>query len=310
MKKNFRIGVLAGGPSSEREVSLKSGDAVFKALDAEKFNVVFLDIKGNEDIKTLIKDNFIEAVFIALHGKFGEDGTVQRLLDEIDVPYTGSGPEASRLALDKIASRLIFLSNNIPSPEFRLFNKNSSKALDLCFPVVVKPQFEGSSIGLSIVDNQSDLDAAKDLAFKYGDNVLIEKYVNGRELTVGVLNDNVLPVVEIKPKSKFYDYNAKYSRTDTEYIVPAQLSVEDFRSAQAIARSAHNSLGCRQFSRVDMILDDRHNFYVLEVNTIPGFTSRSLFPKAANAFGLSFNELCVNLINGAMNTKEKITSNV
>lgn len=308
MMDNMRVGIFAGGPSSEREISLRSGEAIFNALKASGIESVLIDIKGSENIKEVVKENNIKAVFLALHGKFGEDGTIQRILEEIKLPYTGSGPEASRLALDKIATHNVFLKNQIPMPPFKSLNKlNPEEFLDIDFPVVVKPQFEGSSIGLSIVDNALDYKNAKTLAFKYGDNIIVEKYIEGRELTVGILNDSPLPVVEIKPKTRFYDFKAKYSRTDTEYIVPAKLSPGESKLAQHYGLLAHKALGCRQISRVDIMLGNSDNkFYVLEVNTIPGFTSRSLFPKAAAASGINFNELCLNILTNSIGSlKEK-----
>jgi D-alanine-D-alanine ligase len=296
-----RIGVLAGGPSSEREISLKSGTAVFRALVDEGFNSIFLD--ANDDICDIIKKNKIDVAFIALHGRFGEDGTVQKMLEDLGLPYTGSGVEASRAALDKIASKEIFVRNNIPVPRFAVARNGEAFPADaeaLGWPLVVKPQFEGSSIGLSIVKDSLSLDEALRKAFKYGSSVLLEEYINGRELTVGILDDKPLPVIEIVPKNKVYDYEAKYESPDTGYLVPAPIEREVFERAQALGIEAHKALGCRSMSRVDMIADKAGNLFVLEVNTIPGMTERSLLPKAAAAQGLSFGKLCVKLVENAL----------
>ena len=296
--KGLRVGVLAGGPSSEREISLKSGDAVYNALLAEGVDAIFLDVQDN--IRDIIsgKQKF-DAVFIALHGKFGEDGTVQKILGEAGIPYTGSGVEASRLALDKIASKEVFIKNNIPVPRYLVCEKGRCGPEDaeaIGFPVVVKPQFEGSSIGLSVVREKSEARAAMDKAFQYGPKIILEKYIEGRELTVGILDDEPLPVIEIVAREGIYDYQAKYKDPDTRYLVPAPIDKGVFELARGLGKKAHASLGCKSFSRADMIMDGLGNIFVLEVNTIPGMTERSLLPKAAGAIGLTFSKLCLKLI--------------
>lgn len=296
-----KIAVLAGGPSSEREISLRSGRAVHKALTEEGLDAIFLDV--NSDIHDIIRSTSFDIAFLALHGKFGEDGTVQKILEEKRIPYTGSGPEASRLALDKIASKAIFVKERISTPRYAVaVNSDAGEgAADIIgFPAVVKPQFEGSSIGLSIVKDKPSLRSAIKKAFGFGGSVLIEEFINGRELTVGVLDDKPLPVVEIVPKNKVYDYSAKYDDPDTKYLVPAPISEEEARMAQDLAVRAHRALGCRSFSRVDIMLDNKGVLYVLEVNTIPGMTERSLLPKAAAAAGVSFGELCIKLLKDAL----------
>lgn len=296
-----RIGVLAGGPSSEREISLRSGTAVYKALVDEGYNAIFLDVK--DDICDIINKNKIEVAFIALHGKFGEDGTVQKMLEEMGLPYTGSGVAASKAALDKIASKELFVKNGIPTPKYAVAEEDKALpagALALGWPVVVKPQFEGSSIGLSIVKDGKALGEALQKAYIYGPKVLLEEYIAGKELTVGILDDKPLPVIEIVPKNKVYDYEAKYKSPDTGYLVPAPIEKGLFEKAQALGAAAHKALGCRSMSRVDMIAGDNGGIFVLEVNTIPGMTERSLLPKAAAANGLSFGKLCVKLIESAV----------
>ena len=301
-----RIGVLAGGPSNEREISLRSGNAVHKALLSEGFDAVLLDVKN--DIRDTLKDNSIDIAFIALHGKFGEDGTVQKMLEDAHIPYTGSGVEASALALDKIASKEVFIENNIPVPTYVVFEKGKHSINDaeiLGYPLVVKPQFEGSSIGLSIVRERSQLNSALEKAFQYGDMVILEEYIHGRELTVGILGDKTLPVIEIVTRNNVYDYEAKYKSADTQYLVPAPISKDSYENASLLGRKAHNVLGCASFSRVDIIMDKAGSMFVLEVNTIPGMTERSLLPKAAEAIGLRFSELCVKILENTLSRAGK-----
>ena len=299
-RKIGRIGVLMGGPSSERDISLKSGKAVYQALKGEGLDVLPLDIRSNSLKK--IKQAKISCAFIALHGKFGEDGTIQKILESLRIPYTGSGVIASRLCLDKIASRRIFKQHNIPVPEYNILHCRSwrkrLKELRLEFPVVVKPSTQGSSIGITFVDRASKLNRAINCAFKYDDTIIIEKYIKGREITVGILNDKPLPVVEIVPKKSFFDFQAKYEKGQSDYIVPAKLPQKCSRKAQGLGLLAHQALGCRTFSRVDMILRGFEPF-VLEVNSIPGLTSTSLLPMAAQARGINFAELCLKIAQSA-----------
>lgn len=296
--KNFgKIAVLAGGSSSEREISLKSGHSVFDALKRKKLNVSFVDVKSNsiEEIRHLDAD----IAFIALHGRFGEDGTVQAILEDLNIGYTGSGVKASKLALDKIASREIFISNNLKSPEYKAIEKNCNKndiINKFTIPFVIKPQHEGSSIGLSVVSDKALVDRALKEAFDYDDVVLIEEYIDGKELTVGILDDKALPVIEISMLGDIYDFNAKYVDSKTEYVVPANIKEEAIEKAKDCAVKAHKALGCRDFSRVDMRMDKSGNIYILEINTIPGMTERSLLPKAAQEAGINFDDLCIKLI--------------
>jgi D-alanine-D-alanine ligase len=296
-----RIGVLAGGPSNERSISLRSGRAVHDALLGEGLDSVFLDVKN--DIDEIIEKSCIDVAFIALHGRFGEDGTVQRMLEDAGIPYTGSGVEASAAALDKAVSKDLFIKNSIPVPKHVVLIKGRPYpgALDeLGMPIVVKPHLEGSSIGLSIVNDKNLLQDAIDKAFEYGDKVILEEYINGRELTVGILNDEALPVIEIVPKNKIYDYDAKYKDSATKYLVPAPISEDVSKNARRLGVMAHKTLGCRSFSRVDMMMAPSGDIFVLEVNTIPGMTERSLLPKAARATGLRFGSLCVKILEAAV----------
>lgn len=303
-----KIGVLAGGPSSEREISLRSGKAVYNALISEGFDAVFLDVK--DDVLTPVRENKVDIAFIALHGRYGEDGTVQKVLEDADIPYTGSGVEASQLAMDKIASKKVFIKNNIPVPKYIVFEKGKfdiKKASTISLPLVVKPQLEGSSIGLSIVKEKGLLRRAAEEAFKYGDRIVVEEYIAGRELTVGILDDKALPAIEIVTRNKVYDYEAKYKDSATQYLVPAPISQAAQNEAMRLGSAAHNVLGCRSFSRVDMMIDLSGKIFVLEVNTIPGMTERSLLPKAAGAAGLRFSELCVKILENAL-LKNKLSA--
>jgi D-alanine-D-alanine ligase len=298
--KKYKIGVLAGGSSSEREISLKSGQAVLGALQEIGLDAQFVDVKEDDFAFTIDKAG-INMAFIALHGRFGEDGTVQRMLFEKNIVYTGSGPEASRMALDKIASKKRFTEKDIKVPEYRVTRLGEEiPSGEVWFPCVVKPQHEGSSIGLTVVSSKEHLEGAIDRAANYGKYIIIEKFIEGREITVGILEDQALPVVEIVPEGGHYDFDAKYQSKNTKYIVPARIREDVFKKAQLLAVSAHSALGCREFSRVDMRLSPGGELFVLEVNTIPGLTERSLLPMAAKAVGLSFSDLCVKILSGAI----------
>lgn len=316
-KRFGKIGVLAGGPSNERSISLESGAAVFSALKGLGLDAVFIDIK-KELTKQEVRGLGIDVAFIALHGRFGEDGTIQGMLQDCGIPYTGSGPLASGLALDKIASRELFIKNGMDVPRYIVVNREFDYA-PACrqagifkkiaqifdFPVVVKPQFEGSSIGISIVRDKNGLSEAISTAFRYGDKILVEEYIKGRELTVGILDDEPLPVIEILVKEQFYDFNAKYQSPQTQYIVPAKIGEGIYKRAQQAGRLAHLSLGCEIFSRVDMMWDqERDRLVVLEVNSIPGFTSHSLLPKAAAFAGIEFAPLCLRIVESALKRRE------
>jgi len=298
-----RIGVLMGGPSSEREISLKSGKAIYESLKNSGLEAIAIDI-NTDDIQAtsqLIRSQKIDCAFIALHGRFGEDGQIQEILDRSGLVYTGSAVEASRRAMNKVVSHEIFSSNGLAVPRYRALNKNSFSKddkffADLGFPLVVKPVTGGSSIGLSLVDSQGSLIEAIDLAFSYDESIIIEEYIKGRELTVGILNEEALPVIEIIPKNKFFDFQAKYQSGMTDYIVPAKLEKEVTQRVKQAALLAHKLLGCFGCSRVDLILSRDNLPFILEINTIPGFTSTSLLPKAAKAVGIEFNQLCMKLI--------------
>jgi len=304
-KKKKKVAILMGGPSSEREVSINSGKAVFEALGDTEYEPISIDAVDQwEDALAKVKP---DVVFIALHGKFGEDGTVQSILEELNIPYTGSGVRASRLAMDKIASRNIFEKLNIPVPEYITVKKPS---LDfniekIGFPVVIKPSSQGSSIGMTIIEDISQTKKAVNLAYVFDEYAIIEKFIKGDELTVGILDDEPLPVIKIVPGRKFYDYKAKYLSTDTKYLAPAPIDKIFYKKAQELGILAHRALGCKDFSRVDMILGEDGLIKVLEVNSIPGLTQKSLLPKAANAMGLDFKHLCIKIIELALKNAAK-----
>ncbi len=299
-----KIGVLMGGPSTERDISLKSGKAVYESLNQLGLKVVAIDIKtdGKEENIRLIKSFGIDVAFIALHGRFGEDGQMQEILDILKITYTGSGAAASRLAMDKIASRKIFEASGLAVPRYKAEDKLSYNASwktqhnDFILPLVVKPVSHGSSIGLSIVEREEHLDKSVDLAFSFDERIIIEEHIRGREVTVGILDERALPVIEIIPKKSFFDYEAKYQEGMTGYVVPAELENKVAINIQEVALSAHKLLGCYGCSRVDIILSDDDIPFVLEVNTIPGLTATSLLPKAAKVVGIDFSQLCIKLI--------------
>jgi len=254
-----------------------------------------------EENERLLRSKKIDCAFIALHGRFGEDGQIQELLERMKIPYTGSGVRASRLAMDKTASRSIFESHGLRVPRYQILEKasyNGELKLEclLSLPLVIKPASQGSSIGLSIVCDEAKLKKAVDVAFTFDDTILIEEYIKGRELTVGILNHRSLPVIEIIPKNPFFDFQAKYQPGMTEYVVPALLEEGIAAQISQAALSAHKLLGCRGFSRVDMILSESDEGVILEVNSIPGLTSTSLLPKAAKSVGIEFSALCLELI--------------
>ncbi len=304
--KLYKIGVLAGGPSREREISLKSGKAVFDALTDLDLETVFIDVK-EEDVSRVIDAADIDIAFIALHGRFGEDGTVQKILEDKNIPYTGSGTRSSRIALDKIGSRNRFAEDGLTIPEYRVVDRKGVFAEgEHFFPCVVKPQYEGSSIGLSVVRHRDDMGEAVRKAADCGGRIIVEKFIPGRELTVGVLDGRPLPVVEIVPAEGVYDFDAKYRAKDTMYVVPAGLDEDDYKRVQEAGLKAHQALGCEGFSRVDIRFSDKGRIYILEVNTIPGLTERSLLPKAAAAAGVTFPGLCVKILMGALAKKSSM----
>lgn len=287
----MRVSVLKGGISAEREVSLRTGAAVAGALRGLGHDVTEVVVES-EDFRVPAG---CEAVFVALHGTFGEDGEVQRILEVRGVPYTGCGPESSARAFDKLASKRAFVAAGVPTPEFAVCGPETERP-PLVGPMVVKPPRQGSSVGVTRLGDPSRWREALAEALRFDDPVLVERMVIGRELTVGILGDEALPVVEIVPREGFYDYANKYTAGRTEYRCPAPLPAEVTGSVRAAALAAHRSLGCEIYSRVDVLLDESGAPWVLEVNTIPGMTETSLLPKAAAAAGLPFPALCEKIL--------------
>ena len=279
---------MLGGPGAEREVSLRSGNAVISALRRRGHCVTEIDPVGTWKLPA-----DIDVVFLALHGRFGEDGTVQRQLEKLKVAYTGSGVEASALAFDKALSKARFRSAGVKVAEDVLIKvRRSGRPAELELPLVLKPVAQGSSVGLSFVMKEEDWDDSLAKAFEFGGSVLCERMVQGREVTVGVLGDATLPIVEILPKSGFYDYQNKYTTGATDYFCPAEFSIAQTERIQQAGRKAFECLGCRDYGRVDIIVDNHGEPVVLEVNTLPGMTETSLMPKAAAAAGIGYDELC------------------
>ena len=300
--KKKKIGVMMGGLSREREISLRTGKAILKALIEKGYTACPIDV-GQDIAETLVKKK-IECAFLALHGRFGEDGTIQGMLELMRIPYTGSGVLASALALHKIMAKKFFLYEKIPTPPFEVFQreeieKDSLRTVSLPMPLVVKPAREGSTIGVSIVRKEEELVPALKEAGRYDDEILIEKFMGGSEITVGILEDIPLPIVEIVPKSGFYDYHSKYTKGETQYIIPARIPREKYLYAQEIGLKAFKMLGCSGFARVDLMTDEEGSPFVIDVNTMPGMTEMSLLPKAAEFAGIQFGDLVERILLGA-----------
>jgi D-alanine-D-alanine ligase len=301
MMKSKKIGVLYGGLSAEREVSLKSGAAVHQALVAQGYNAIAIDV--GRDLADVLKREAIEAAFIALHGRYGEDGCVQGLLELLQIPYTGSGVLPSALAMHKLYSKQAFAASGILTAPFRCFRAGETVALPglpFGLPVVVKPVQEGSSVGVSIVKEEAQLAAAVEEAFRHDDEILVEQYVKGQEVQVGILDGAPIGAIEIVPKNEFYDFEAKYTDGMAEHVFPARLEPSLYEKAQQVGLAAHRSLGCKGYSRVDLLVTETGDCYVLEVNTLPGMTALSLLPEiAAKGAGLSFEALVSRIIESA-----------
>ena len=293
MLTHQKIAVLMGGPGSEREVSLASGKAVLKALLELGLDAVAVDVTSPK----FQLPTGTNLAFNVIHGTFGEDGWLQEILERMGVPYTGAGVKSSRLAFDKNLAKAAFLASAVPTPRSEIIDLAKDQRLP-SFPVpfVVKPPREGSSVGVHIVHEPADAEAAIADAAKYSSEILIEEFISGRELTVGILDDVPLPIVHIVPPAGVYDMASKYpwlsGAQGSEYLCPADLDLETTMAVQAAALAAHRSLGIEIYSRVDVLLDSANRPFVLEANTIPGMTETSLLPKAAAAAGISFPELC------------------
>ncbi len=295
------IGVLMGGISSERGVSLRSGNAIYEALKNKGYDVVPID--ADRDIADVLRKETITLAFLALHGGFGENGAIQGMLEVMGIPYTGSGILASTLAMDKAASKKVFIYHGIPVPPFRIVTHEKFSAkidVDFSFPVVVKPSAEGSSIGVTIVHNADGLRHALDSVFRYGNKAVVEHYINGKEVHIGILGNRVLGGVEVRPSLEFYSFEAKYTEGITQYIIPPEIDDNTYQKAKDIALAAHNALGCSGATRVDLIIDAIGNPFVLEINTLPGMTTTSLLPKIARSAGLGFDDLVEEILRLAL----------
>lgn len=295
-----RVGVLLGGRSAEREVSLRSGAMVLAALRGRGVDAHPFD-PAERGLAELVAERF-DRVFIALHGRYGEDGTMQGALELLGIPYTGSGVMASSLAMDKWRTKLVWQAAGIPTPRFELLRADSdfaAVAVRLGLPIMVKPASEGSSIGMTKVRQAADLAAAQALAAKYDPIVIAEQFIEGAELTAGVLGRQPLPVIRLETARDFYDYEAKYVSDDTRYILPCGLDAAAEGAVQADVLRAFDALGCRGWGRVDLMMDRAGRPYFLEVNTSPGMTDHSLVPMAARHAGIPFDELCVRILASA-----------
>ncbi len=288
-----------GGLSPEREVSLTSGQEIFNALKSKGLNATLVDVDHN--IGASLAERKIDLAWIALHGTFGEDGTIQGILEYLKIPYTGSGVLGSAVAYNKVVSKEIFMERGIPTALYQVIHAEDRNRVmpQLDFPVVVKPSDQGSSIGVSIVRSESKWETALDLAFDVSEEVLIEKYIAGKLLAVGMNGPQPMPIVEVVPKSGFYDYEAKYTAGKTDYVCPAELTPEAVDRCNDTAVRVFKALKGRGFPRVDLILDENGTPYVLEMNTIPGMTPTSLLPMAARKAGLEFDELVIEILKRA-----------
>ena len=297
MKKFGKVGVLLGGSSAEREVSLKSGNAVLTALQRQGVDAHAFD-PARRSLGDLAMAEF-DRVFIALHGRFGEDGCMQGALELLQIPYTGSGVMASAIGMDKWRTKLLWQAAGLPTPEWALLEADTdfdAVEKQLGLPIFVKPAREGSSIGMSKVKQTGELQDAWQKAAEYDSLVLAEKFVDGGEYTCAVLGGEALPMIRLVPKNEYYDYEAKYLRDDTEYLCPCGLAPDQEQAIRAMCLKAFQVVGCSGWGRVDVMIDRAGNPYLLEINTSPGMTDHSLVPMAARAAGMDFDALCLRIL--------------
>ena len=302
--KHKRIGVLMGGASAEREVSLRTGQAVYRALLKKNYQAYPIDVSPSLP-STLLKKK-IEVAFIALHGRGGEDGTVQGMLEVMHIPYTGSGVVASALALNKGMTKQLLCYHGLPTPRFQIIPGKDTRRADFShtiripLPLVVKPIAEGSTIGTTIVTRKQDLRHACQRAARFDSHLLIERFIEGKEVTAGIVNGEPLPLIEIVPRGGFYNFHSKYTPGRTEYLIPARVNEKLATTIQQLALAVYHTLGCEGPARVDLMVSHRRNQpYILEINTIPGMTEISLLPKAAQHAGISFEDLVEKIVNSA-----------
>jgi len=310
MRPGLQVVVLMGGVSNEREISMESGKAVAEGLRSVGLGV--REVVVTDRRLSAMAEVRCDVAFIALHGPFGEDGGVQAILEAQDIPYTGSGVAASMRAMDKVLSKEIFQARGIPTAAYEVVNGKADLRVlgklgrKLRYPMAVKPAREGSSLGVSIVHDRDELVQAVEVAGTFGPVSIVEKYVKGRELTVGILGEATLPIIELKPKHAFFDFAAKYEDGVTEYVIAPELADDVSAKVASTALAAFRALGCTGFGRVDMVLTEGNEPCVLEVNTIPGFTRHSLVPMAAEAAGIEFPELCGRIVELALEEAGRI----
>ena len=315
MTGTLQVAVLMGGPSAEHDISLKSGHGVVEALRGRGWRVHPVPMplrltvpEARAWVRAALERVAPDVVFLALHGAFGEDGTVQDICEGLHLAYTGSDAQASRLGMDKVLSRQRFAAAGLAVPRWTLIDASASgdPLPGWSFPIVVKPVDQGSSIGVSLVREPAQLPAALAETRRYGPQALIEEFIEGREMTAGVLGDQALPVVEIRPTHPFFDFSAKYTSGATSYLVPAPLDAATTRAVQAAGLAAHRALGCRHLSRSDLILTSSGTAVILELNTIPGFTPTSLIPKAAACMQLAYADVCERLVRMAWHDSQRL----
>ncbi|HUK56712.1 MAG TPA: D-alanine--D-alanine ligase [Nitrospiria bacterium] len=307
MVTNKKIAVLMGGKSAEREISLKSGRAMEASLRRQGCTVVAIDL--NETVAERLRQEKIELAVNALHGRGGEDGSIQGLLEILGIPYTGSGVLASAIGMNKGMTKRLLQADGVPTPKYSVLRSTRLSTDDfkeipagLDCPVVVKPSSEGSTIGVTIVRDRGSVESAYREAFRHGEEILVEEYIEGHEVTAGILDETPLPLIEIVPKGAFYDYEAKYTKEMTDYIVPGRFPSEVTREVQALALKTHRIIGCRGCSRVDFRVDRSGRPFVLEINTVPGMTETSLLPKAAAAAGIAYDQLVAKIVQSALHS--------
>ncbi len=295
-----KVAVLMGGKSAEREVSLKSGQAVTVALQSQGIDATGLDVKSLEDIQAVAQH--YDRAFIALHGRWGEDGVVQAILEDLGVPYTGSGMAASAVAMDKLRTKWMWLGAGLPTPKFVWVSEREPldiESFSISFPVIVKPSHEGSSIGMRKVINKTELVEAVAFAQQYDSEILIEQWITGREYTVGVLSNKTLPLIELETTHDFYDFAAKYQSNETQYICPCELDSVTRQKIESLVLQAFHIVGAKGWGRVDLMLDEAGQPWLIELNTVPGMTDHSLVPMAAKVAGLTFEQLVVEILQTA-----------
>ena len=291
-----KIAVLMGGPSSEREVSLSSGKAMFAACAALGYDAISVEFE-NDILSHLDTLKSVDIVLIALHGGIGENGRIQGMFESLGIRYTGSDALSSAICMDKHISKLLAEDIGIATPRWKRIRKGKFiYKNEFDYPFVVKPNSEGSTIGLTIVHNENDYASAVEEAFKYDDEILIEEFISGKEITVSIVGEDVLPIIEIRPEHGLYDYECKYTKGLTEYICPAELNKDLTKRIKQTAFEVYKLLKCRHYGRVDLRLDNNNQHWFLELNTLPGMTDTSLVPKAAKAAGISFEQLIGNII--------------